>query len=79
MNGNQNWIQDQCSGSGTNAIWYDNEKLHWKIGQLGSDTCGLYSVTNEIAPDEATVWKYYKNGDWMTTSNGVIFGSLSMY
>ena len=55
--------------------------MNWKIGhkqKLGSDACGPYSVTNEIAPEEGTTWKYYKDGDWMTiTSN--IFGSLGMY
>ena len=54
--------------------------MNWKIGlkqKIGSDACGLHSVTNEMAPEEATKWKYYKNGDWITTSD--IFGSLSMY
>ena len=55
--------------------------MNWKIGhkqKLGGDACGLYSVTNEITPEEAKTWKYYKDGDWVTiTSN--IFRSLGTY
>ena len=55
--------------------------MNWNIAHkmyLGSSVCGLYSATNEIAPEEATTWKYSDDGDWKTTTSN-IFGSLSMY
>ena len=76
-NGKQNWIQVQ----GSNAIWYDKEFKHWKIGpkeKLGTSSCSLYSTKNTKRPEEATTWKYsYKDREWMSTSN--IFGSSGMY
>ena len=71
-----NWMQVQ----GSCAIWYDKEHKNWNIGrkeQLGTSFCYLYSTNDALRPEEATTWMFFKDGEWLPTSN--IFGSLSMY
>ena len=75
-NEKHNWIQVQ----GSCAIWYDKERKNWKIGpkeKLGTSMWYLKSSNDALRPEEATTWMFFKDGEWLPTSN--IFGSLSMY
>ena len=72
VNGKSHWLQD----SGINAIWYDKANGDWNIGSQegigGSKNIGLYTTEDVAGPQEAQVWKYAKDGKWITSEEDIL-------
>ena len=77
VNGKQHWLQRNELTS--NAIWWQEKKLRWRIGPLfgpGSSTVGILSYDSTNGPLEVTTWKYCNlNGDFSEATDQIILSA----
>ena len=68
VNGKPHWLQHP----GSNAIWFNNEKGSWCIGNediLGGIRADISSTDKVASPHKATTWQYSNGSKWIISDD----------
>ena len=72
VNGKSHWMHE----GGSHALWFEKTIGNWIIGtkdNIGSTIRGLESNVTEEEPQDATIWKYYKDKKWIESNDTKVF------